>query len=132
MKTIEDVYNQIKRKIGEIKVSEFLNSGSVMCALITKSGKIYFGSNIQASCGLSICAERIAIYNAILANDMDFKSILCVFKDGSIITPCGSCRELLMQTGKKNLNLEIITSINPYMSIKLCELMSNWWGNYRY
>ena len=119
-------------KIGEKKVSEFIDYNSVMCALVTQNDNVYWGSNIQASCGLSMCAEKIALGKAVMANDTKFKYILCVFKDGSIITPCGSCREILAQTGKHNLEMEIVLQLNPIKTIKLSNLMSNWWGNYRY
>jgi len=127
-----NLYEEIMKKIGEKKVSEFVDSNSVVCALVTKNNNVFYGSNLQASCGLSMCAEKIAIGNAVMANDTDFKYILCVFKDGSIITPCGSCRELLAQMGKQNLEMEIITQLNPIKTIKLQQLISNWWGNYRY
>ena len=132
MKKVNDLYNEIMKKIGEKKISEFIDSNSVICALVTENNNVFFGSNVQASCGLSMCAEKIAIGNAIMSNDTKFKYILCVFKDGSIITPCGSCRELLMQTGKQNLEMEIVTQLNPIKTIKLSQLISDWWGNYRY
>lgn len=119
-------------RIGEEKVSPFIDAKSVMCALVTDKDNVYYGANIQAGCGLSLCAEKIAIGNAIIAGDINFKYILCVFKDGTVITPCGSCREFLAQTGKDNLEMEIVTSLDPFVTIKLSSMISNWWGSYRY
>lgn len=132
MINVNDLYREMMNKIGEVKVSPFIDAKSVMCALVTDKDNVYYGSNIQAGCGLSVCAEKMAVSNAIFAGDTNFKYILCVFKDGSIITPCGSCRELLAQTGKHNMDMEIVVSLNPYTVVKLADMMSNWWGSYRY
>ena len=132
MITANELYREMMSKIGEVKVSPFIDAKSVMCAIVTDKDTVYYGANIQAGCGLSVCAEKMAVSNAIIAGDTNFKYILCVFKDGSIITPCGSCRELLAQTGKQNLDMEIITSLNPFTTVKLSSMMSNWWGSYRY
>lgn len=132
MNNVNELYEKLLSMVGEKKISEFIDFGSVACAIVTEKGNTYFGLNIQASCGLSLCAERIAISNAIMNDDTKFKYVLCIFKDGSILTPCGSCREMFAETGKQNFNMEIITSLNPVKTIKLSQMISDWWGDYRY
>ena len=73
----------------------------VGAALLTKSGKIYKGTNIEnASYGLTICAERSAIFSAVTAGEREFEALAIVFsqKDlGPLSTPCGACRQVMAE-----------------------------------
>lgn len=78
----------------------------VGAAVETGSGRIYCGCNVEnASYGLAICAERVAICNAVANGEKMFKRIV-VATDSDILTPpCGACRQFLAEF---NLKLEII------------------------
>ena len=66
----------------------------VGAALLTKSGKVYTGSNVEStSYGLTICAERVALVKALSEGDDQFESIAVVSETGA--SPCGACRQLL-------------------------------------
>lgn len=66
----------------------------VGAALRTTSGKIYSGCNIEnASYGLSNCAERTAVFNAVSNGDRDIDTIVIVTKDGGL--SCGACRQVM-------------------------------------
>ncbi|KQC05521.1 MAG: cytidine deaminase [Candidatus Cloacimonas sp. SDB] len=87
-------------------------------ALRTASGKIYTGCNVEnSSYGLTICAERAAVFNAVSRGEKDFKEIV-VFSDSDVLfTPCGACRQVLKEfsgslkvtviSGKKILNTTV-------------------------
>lgn len=67
---------------------------NVGAAILTKSGKIYSGCNIEnASYGLCNCAERTAIFKAVSDGEREFVAIIVATKDGG--TPCGACRQVL-------------------------------------
>lgn len=67
---------------------------AVGCAILSKSGKIYRGCNIEnASYSVTICAERVAASQAILARDLEWDSIVVVSPQR--VTPCGVCRQFL-------------------------------------
>ena len=67
---------------------------AVGCALLSKSGKIYCGCNIEnASYSVTICAERVAASQAVLHRDLDWDSIVVVSPQR--VTPCGVCRQFL-------------------------------------
>lgn len=67
---------------------------SVGAALLAKSGKIYCGCNVEnASYGLTMCAERNAIFKAASEGELEFEAIALVTKDGGM--PCGACRQVL-------------------------------------
>jgi len=72
----------------------------VGAALLTKSGKIYTGCNIEnASFGLSICAERTAIFNAIIHGEKKLRALAVVAKSAR---PCGACRQVIIEFALKD------------------------------
>jgi cytidine deaminase len=71
---------------------------AVGAALLTKSGRVYTGCNVEnASYGLSICAERAAVFKAVSEGEREFEAIAVVTENG--VTPCGACRQVLMEFG---------------------------------
>ena len=72
----------------------------VGAALLTKSGKIYVGCNMEnSSYGLTICAERNAVTSAIAAGEKEWSKIVIVADGEKICTPCGACRQVLYEHG---------------------------------
>lgn len=72
----------------------------VGAALLTKGGKVYTGANMEnASYGLTICAERIAIGQAVSEGHRKFPAIAIV-APGPNPTPCGACRQVLAEFGE--------------------------------
>lgn len=70
----------------------------VGAALITEEGEIFTGTNIEnVSFGLSICAERVAIFKAISSGKRNFKAIVIYNSQEKLITPCGACRQVLLE-----------------------------------
>jgi cytidine deaminase len=71
---------------------------AVGAALLTKSGQVYTGCNVEnASYGLSVCAERVAVFKAVSEGEQEFEAIAIVTENG--VTPCGACRQVLMEFG---------------------------------
>ena len=76
----------------------------VGAALITKSGKVYTGCNIENSAySPTICAERVAIFKAVSEGEREFDAIAVVTKNGG--SPCGVCRQVM---GEFMLDGEVI------------------------
>ena len=72
---------------------------AVGAALLTKSGRICTACNVEnASYGLSICAERAAVFKAVSEGERDFEAIAVVTVNG--VTPCGACRQVLIEFGE--------------------------------
>jgi len=68
----------------------------VGAAVLTESGKIYDGVNIEnAAFPVTICAERVAIFKAVSNGETDLKAIAVVTKNGGM--PCGSCRQVMAE-----------------------------------
>lgn len=69
----------------------------VGAALMTSSGKVYTGVNIEnATYGATICAERTAAVKAVSEGDTVFKAI-AIASSGGTATPCGICRQFLYE-----------------------------------
>ena len=76
----------------------------VGAALLTRSGKIYEGVNIEnAVYPLSVCAERVAVFKAVSQGEREFEAIAVATSNGG--TPCGSCRQVLAEFGLETVVL---------------------------
>src|SRR6185503_18781372 len=70
----------------------------VGAALRTKAGKVYRGCNVEnATYGLTVCAERVALLSAIAAGERQFDAIAVVTQSDEPGTPCGPCRQLMWE-----------------------------------
>ena len=68
----------------------------VGAALLTESGEVHTGCNVEnASFGLTVCAERVAVLKAVSSGDREFKAIALSTKTGA--APCGACRQFLSE-----------------------------------
>ena len=71
---------------------------SVGAAVLTEDTRIYTGCNVEnASYGLTMCAERNAIYNAVAGGCRVFRALALVGTGSDWITPCGACRQVLSE-----------------------------------
>lgn len=70
----------------------------VGAALLTKSGKLYTGCNVEnASYGASNCAERTAVFKAISEGEREFEKICVVSQNDDFTPPCGICRQVISE-----------------------------------
>jgi cytidine deaminase len=72
----------------------------VGAALETRSGEIITGCNVEnATYGLTVCAERVAVFKAISEGHREFTRIAIVADTDSPTPPCGACRQILWEFG---------------------------------
>ena len=88
----------VAKKIRKNSHSPYSNY-KVGCALLTKSGKIFSGCNIENDGIMSICAERVAFTKAISEGERDFEALLVLggSKDLIYTSPCGYCRQFMSE-----------------------------------
>lgn len=123
------LYESAKAIHGERKISPFIEAGSVSAALMTGKGNIYTGVCIDTACGLGMCAERSAIAAMLSAGEHEITKILCIMPDGKTGgSPCGACREFMMQLSPRSTEIEILTSLETFSTVKLGDVMPDWWG----
>lgn len=95
----------------------------VGACLLTESGKIFTGCNIENSAyGPSNCAERTAVFKAVSEGETKFLKIAIYGGDGEkFCFPCGTCRQVLSEFNK---DIEIIVGNNKEIkSFKLSKLL---------
>jgi cytidine deaminase len=74
----------------------------VGAAVRAKSGKIYTGCNIEsASYGLTVCAERVAIWKGLSEGEREFTELTVVADTDSLTPPCGTCRQIIWEFCKE-------------------------------
>lgn len=70
----------------------------VGAALRATSGRVYTGCNIEnATYGLTVCAERVAIFKALSEGERGFEAIAVVADTPQLTPPCGACRQILWE-----------------------------------
>lgn len=95
----------------------------VGAALITVSGKIFTGCNIEVSSyGLTICAERVAIFKAISEGEKDFGSIAIAAETEAFCPPCGACRQVIADFSPK-MEIILINKIGEIKTTSIQELL---------
>ena len=113
-------------------ISPFVDAGGVAAAILTKGGNIYVGVCIDTCSSLGMCAERAAIANMITNGESEIDKVVAVMTDGSVGSPCGACRELMMQLSDRSAKIEILTDLETHSFVTLGELVPNWWGKERF
>ena len=104
------------------------SSVSVGAALLTKSGKVYTGANIEsASYSPTVCAERVAIFRAVHEGEREFSAIAIVGGEASKAPteptyPCGVCRQVMAEFASPDMTVivsdgktEIITTLGELL-----------------
>lgn len=70
----------------------------VGAALEAASGRVFTGCNVEnATYGLTVCAERVALWKAISEGEREFTRIAVVAEGERLVFPCGACRQLLWE-----------------------------------
>ena len=105
-----------------------ISAGSVGAAILTKNHNIYTGVCIDTASTLGMCAERNAIANMITNNENEIIKLVCIDSKGRVCSPCGACREYLMQLSKNSKNIEILVDRENKNVVNLEELIPDWWG----
>ena len=93
-KDISNLIEEAKKAAGNAKA--LYSKFPVGAALLSKTNKVYLGCNIESSSyGLSMCAERVALFKALSENELNFDSIIIYAPKANYCPPCGACRQLL-------------------------------------
>lgn len=113
-------------------ISPFVEAGGVAAAILTKQGNIYVGVCIDTAGSLGMCAERNAIAAMITHGESRIDKLVAILPDGRVGSPCGACRELMMQLDRDSGDIDILLDLKTKKTVKLRELMPDWWGDERF
>ena len=99
----------------------------VGAALLTESGKVYTGNNIEnISYGATNCAERTAVFKAVSEGERKIKAIAITSDSEGLIFPCGICRQVLAEFGGKDTRILCSSNKGDYQVFTLDEMLPNW------
>lgn len=94
---------------------------AVGAAVRVASGRVYTGSNIEnAASGLTVCAERVAIWKAVSSGERDLQALAVVTETGA--TPCGACRQVMAEFAE-DLEVVIADTAGRAWRTSLAELL---------
>src|SRR3989338_10895801 len=109
MKTTNVSLNEKARSIVKPKkMKHGTTTADCGCALVSGAGNIYLGVSIDTSSGMGFCAEHSAIAAMITNGEYEIKTIVAVLEDGTILPPCGRCREFMHQIHEDNMNTDVL------------------------
>lgn len=128
----EKLYNAARKVQNARTISPFIEAGGVAAALLTKSGNIYVGVCIDTTSTLGMCAERNAIANMITNGESKIDKVVAIVPNGKVGSPCGACREYMMQLDKDSGEIEILVDYENRKTVRLKELLPDWWGKERF
>jgi cytidine deaminase len=95
----------------------------VGAALESTDGRIFTGCNIEnSSYGLTVCAERVALWKALSEGARSFRRIAVVTDSAILTSPCGACRQLLWEYCK-DIDVHIHSIQGKDQEYKLAELL---------
>lgn len=119
-----EIVNLIELALGAAERSYApYSSYKVGCAVEMSDGVVFQGCNIEnASYGITMCAERVAIYNAISYNDCKEIKTIVVANVESYPYPCGACRQVIMEFGK-NAHVVVARSREDYIKYNIKDLL---------
>jgi len=110
--------------VGEMKLRKDFSAGGVGAAIRTVQGNIYTGICIDLGSGLGFCAEVAAIAQMLTHRETQIDTVVAVTSDG-IISPCGRCRETMVQIDARNLDCKVL--LGEDREVLLCDLLPNHW-----
>ena len=114
-----------KEVCGEFSLREDFSAGSVSAAIRTAQGNVYTGICIDLACGLGFCAEVAAVAEMLKHRETQISEIVTVSSGRVLGTPCGRCREMMVQVDAKNLDSMVILGENQEVSLR--ELLPDHW-----
>lgn len=127
-----NIWNQLYNAAVKVQnpkiISPFIEAGGVAAAILTKNGNIYVGVCIDTASTLGMCAERNAIANMITNGESKIDKVVAVMPDGKVGSPCGACREFMMQLDENSGEIEILLDLKTQKTARLKELLPDWWG----
>ena len=129
MDTWDILYNKALEVQNARKVSPFVEAGEVAAAVMTDSGSIYVGVCFDMASGLGMCAERAAMASMITHGEARICRVVAIMPDGRVGSPCGACREFMMQLHRDNGEAEILLDRDTKKYVTLSELVPDWWGD---
>jgi len=96
---------------------------AVGAAVLTADGQIFTGANVEnASYGLTMCAERVAIFSAVAKCKLDIVAVAIVTDGSEGAFPCGACRQVMAEFGL-DIKVIVANTTGKYLETTVKELL---------
>jgi len=96
----------------------------VGAAVLSKDGTIFVGCNIEnASFGLTNCAERTAIFNAVAQGERSFAAMAVAVDGDQIASPCGACRQVIREFFEDEAEIILLNGNGEAVSTTIAQLL---------
>ncbi|KIL36899.1 cytidine deaminase [Gordoniibacillus kamchatkensis] len=116
--TFEELYAKAKSVLHPRKLSDYAEAGGVGAAILTESGNVYTGVCIDTACSMGFCAEHAAAAAMVTQGESRVLKMVAVGWDGSVMPPCGRCREFISQLHNDNLHTEVMVGEDVIVALK--------------
>jgi cytidine deaminase len=114
-----DLIEKARRMLNPRQLALSNTAGDVACALLSSSGKLYFGVCIDIGSGIGFCAEHAAIAALITAGESRIARIVAVWGEDKVLPPCGRCREFMYEIDEANYDsTDVILGENTVVKLK--------------
>jgi cytidine deaminase len=123
--SFNDLYKEALRVLNPRKLSDYAEAGGVGAALLSASGNVYVGVCVDTACSMGFCAEHAAAACMITAGESQVIKMIAVDWDGSVLPPCGRCREFISQLHSDNFLAEVMVAKD--VVIRLQDLLPHDW-----
>jgi len=134
----EKLYEAAKEEYRPQEVTPFITAHTVAAAIEAENGEIFTGFCIEGCSGvMNLCAERVAALRMYADSGQTVVKRMIAFRDmppgeSASGMPCGACRDFFLQLDARNKDMEIMVDYEKRETVKLEELIPNWWGWERY
>ena len=100
------------------------SAATVGCALLSRQGNVYTGVCFDVACGIGFCAEHAAVAEMLKHGETAIATIVASH-ESAVLSPCGRCRELLVQVDTANFDTRVLLSADK--AVPLRELLPRHW-----
>ena len=96
----------------------------VGAALVTDNGKFFSGCNVEnTSYGLTICAERNAIFQMVAAGEHKIAEILIIGDSEEFLPPCGACRQVMAEFSNSDTVVYMLNKYGESKKVSMAEIL---------
>ncbi|WP_353103206.1 cytidine deaminase [Myroides odoratus] len=100
------------------EINNFIACGSVAAAILTAEGKVHVGISIDTACSMGFCAEHGAVAEMLKHREVRIEKVIAVTDSGTIVPPCGRCRELMSQLTQENNQTQVMINEDTIVTLE--------------
>jgi cytidine deaminase len=121
---VSDVELIERAKVARLAAHAPYSNFGVGAALLSADGRVFTGCNIENSAyGLSMCAERVAIFKAVSEGANEFTKVAVVTDSESLTPPCGCCRQMIWEFASATTEVILANLTGDVRSFEIKELL---------